>query len=561
MHLRNQMAPMSFAAALTGALSITTCLAFAAPQGKAWAPVEILRLPGHSWVAPQFLDTGSNGAPTAVVQGIGGSGQDLHEINWRDSTWVSSFALGHGVGFARPVVRGGSERSVVWQEFEIADPDSVRSYLVYADICSASFCRLDSVALTAPESFAYAAARAGSIAWVAKSARGLIRTYRREADSWNELQIAGNGGNGVAIAATSDTSAVLVWTSASGLEVARLTPPSVSLVPSGALPGTPPGSPRLRLNSAGGQWLAWGTSENFVALAALDDDGAMLSLDSLRCAYTQPGVYLSAAVDASRDTAPRPAIAWSASNSASSIPTICACVPGSDGYGLADNLSGSDGGILPSVAVDLNGDAWVAWWTENFDGMYWTHTYTRATVSKIQLASIAAGPRIQWTLSESAPSSVWSVHRRVDYGPFVQAARVRATSGVQLSWVDSGLTAGSTAEYRIRRESVDVNYAVSSASVRTRLTTATLSLHNLTGSPLTSGSLQLSVLGARAGDLRIEVFDLQGRKVVDHRTTASGAGRDDTALDAGHLKPAIYLLRATDAAGERSRSIKLAVLR
>jgi hypothetical protein len=159
--------------------------------------------------------------------------------------------------------------------------------------------------------------------------------------------------------------------------------------------------------------------------------------------------------DMSRDDGEYPIVAWGAQRNGRT--GICICIPTDAGYtSPAEELTFANDGIVPSVARDRNGDAWIAWW-KFYDGIFWTHTYVTAVAQDGAVVGDEAQRTISWTLSESAPETWWAVLRARPGEAFESVARVRATASPAMSWTDD-TPAGLPLRYRIRRESVDVRY-------------------------------------------------------------------------------------------------------
>jgi hypothetical protein len=157
----------------------------------------------------------------------------------------------------------------------------------------------------------------------------------------------------------------------------------------------------------------------------------------------------------SRDDGEYPVVAWGAQVNGSSV--ICLCMPTDAGFALpAEELPFAPGGLLPSVARDRNGDAWIAWW-KFFDGIFWTHTYVTAVAENAQVAGGTMSRTLSWMLSEPAPETWWAVLRAEPGGDLESVDRVRAGTSTAMTWSDDTPASGPL-RYRIRRESVDRRY-------------------------------------------------------------------------------------------------------
>jgi hypothetical protein len=187
-------------------------------------------------------------------------------------------------------------------------------------------------------------------------------------------------------------------------------------------------------------------------------DGIWSEPESLSCAYRRPFGHYTKSNDLSRDAGEFPVVAWSADDARTMVQTVCVCVPTDSGFTIADELEGSESGVLPVVTRDRNGDVWVAWSVfREATGMRWTHTYTTATTNTPEVVDERIKHVLKWRLSEPAPETWWAVLRSRDGGRYEEAARVRANASRDMEWIDSTRVSG-VLRYKIRRESVDARY-------------------------------------------------------------------------------------------------------
>ena len=233
---------------------------------------------------------------------------------------------------------------------------------------------------------------------------------------------------------------------------------------------------------------------------------------------------------------------------------------------IADELADSFTDGLSTVARDVNGDVWVAWW-RYVRGMYWTHTYTSAIAGTPRLVGHGRNRVVAWALSEPAPESWWAVLRARGNGPFEEVARVRAGPEVEMSWADDSPPAG-ILRYKVRRESLDKRYEWLSDEVSAPVGVPQpspvgerLQLARASGNPST-GPVRLQVLNAPPGGLRVQIYDLRGRLLLEEHHTAGGLGQDSIVVDLARASPApgLYFLRVLDAAGRASPSVKFVFL-
>jgi len=525
-------------------------------------------VPGHTFIIPDRLELGR---PLAFAAVVGGIGRDTYGFRWADSAWVVTWRLGYGVGFLWPVAATPGRFPLVWKGFDQVGESGLMSSLVMAEAFGDSVTTPDTVSMVYAGTYGYSAAVASTRRWVGASdqpppryGRKLRLLYSDTVSDWNEVEVSGLGDNGVAVTALDDTTALVAWAgTGESLKWGRLRGAVWDF--GGAVPMQHPlvGAPQFRKRHSGGWWLGWAPNENHVTIAAFRD-GLWSVPESLRCAYRRPEGYYSQPPDLSRDPGEYPAVAWSGDNRRDLVETICVCIPTDSGFTVAENLENSEFGILPKVARDRNGDVWVAWgrWRP-YDGMYWTHTYTKATTSTPVIQGAGNHRMVSWVLSEPAPETWWAVLRARGESAFEAAARVRAGASLDLSWTDTSPPAG-VLRYRIRRESVDTRYLWESPEARWPSGSRRPLQLALAPSPFTDGGLvQLS--GAEPGPLDVRVYDLQGRLVLRQQPIATGSGQDSIRLDFSQasrpLAAGVYFLRVRDSSGQLSGAGKLVLLR
>jgi hypothetical protein len=398
----------------------------------------------------------------------------------------------------------------------------------------------------------------------------MVRTaYSDEPGIWNELPEQGTDEVMCTIAPLNDTSALIVTAGESGLtwamcsgdrwiEQGNLDPRSL-----GAL------HPRLRLRPSGGLWLMW--TDRFWVHMSSYHDGEWFRGDSLNAVHALGQTFWSAWCDVSYDSAERPVLVWGDLGVGSTFRDVgCIAFPTDTGWTQGEEIPGSDGLFLtPTVAVDRNGDAWVSIDPRFSNGVLFTHTYAKATTSIPKILGSGPTRTVSWTLSEQAPGTWWAVLRAKPGQPFEEVARVQATKDLQVGWTDPGAPPG-VVLYKVRRECVDVRYRWESAvgswppprfgpylPVRDPLTIAV----GPRGLDLTT----LVFSGAPEGQLKLELFDLQGRLVHRESLRATGSGRDTFELRprafAQALPPGIYFARAIDSLHRASNATKILILR
>jgi hypothetical protein len=368
------------------------------------------------------------------------------------------------------------------------------------------------------------------------------------------------------IAPLSDYSAIVVSAGASGLAWARVE--GDQWVEQGKVDPRPSViHPRFRFRPSGGLWLAW-SDRRWMHVSSYRN-GTWERGDSVKCARTDGSVSAPGWLDASRDTAERPLLAWGDFGFNGRAVGALA-FPSETGWAWGDEIPGSENIFTtPSVARDRNGDAWLVWMKNREGGNIFTHTYNKALSSTPKILNSGPSRVVSWALSESAPETWWAVLRARPGQSFQEVARVRAGQDVHMTWTDTAAPPGALL-YKIRRESVDVRYQWESAvgswppprfgpylPVRDPLVIGV----GPRGFDLTT----LVFSGAPEGALSIELFDLQGRLVHRESIRATGSGRDTFELRPGSLAqplpPGIYFARATDSLQRISNAAKVLVLR
>ena len=398
--------------------------------------------------APQLSLSGTRGLTLiGVGQNAGTGGSDTRGFEWRDSAWVEVWSLGRGTSFLPPVPSSTDSAYLLWREVTLA------SHFVFARLTEHGPAEPETIATIGTGTNLYAGAVSSQRRWAIAPDFKDLRAFTRGADDvWREIETGYGGRFAAAVAAINETLAVVAWEEIDGMHWATLS--DDSFLHQGIVPG--PGAPKVpvfRARPSGGYWMTWGSFDPSLSIATFKE-GQWVAHPPLDCAYLLPEQHFSENSDMSRDDGEYPVVVWGAQVMGRSV--ICACVPTDEGFGVAEELEFAPDGVVPTVARDRNGDAWIAWW-KFFDGIFWTHTYVTATAANVGAAGDAAGRTISWNLSEPAPETWWAVLRAGPGEAFESIARVRATQNLAMSWVDDS-SAGGPLRYRIRRESVDKRY-------------------------------------------------------------------------------------------------------
>jgi hypothetical protein len=536
----------------------------ALPPGRAWTPIAKLNAPGFGYLAAPRLEVNAAGIPLLVSPARLPSG--LVGFEWADTAWNVQWKASYETISLWPVQSPTGSHHLVWNG---SGPAGRFVYMFMGQVIGDSLLPPDTVASVAQTRSEYSAAVSQRRRWVAVADvvanRVELRVFSSDEPTvWREaVAVQAAFIHGVAAATLDDTTAIVAWTDTDGymVKIGLLRGSTWELGPSYADFG--PNRPQFRRRPSGGQWLAWGTSAPHIALATYQD-GVWSNVDSLHCAYRDGlPVHYSDTPDMSRDDREYPAIVWAAQDYRA-LSTVCVCVPTDKGYGIADEIEGLVGGI-PTVARDRNGDVWVAsWWY--FDTVSWLHTYTRATATTPAVAEAGRRRVVAWTLSEAAPETWWAVLRARGEEPFAEMARVQAGSEVAMSWVDDSPPRGQL-RYKIRRESVDTRYRWESDEARWPTRDRRLKLQLTVSHSVALGrriELILQLVGAVAGPLDVEIYDLQGRLVARRRSEAVATSSDSIGfalgIDYAPSAPGVYFARVTDAAGNTSAPAKFVVL-
>jgi hypothetical protein len=567
------------------AVLLATCWwsdAGALPPGRYWLPVDTTRVPGHTRLFVTGVSLDSLGRPMLYAAAEGGIGNDYTALSWADSAWVQRWSLGHSLPYMFMADGPAGRHPLVWQAYgldellarpgagarasQAARPLLSDDYLVMSEDLGTTWAPPDTIAPVSPYSWIFAAATSRERRWAVKVDSDIgLRLFSSAAPrNWVERRIGtARGVNAVAIQTVNDTTAVVVWPEHQlyrlrwGLmagdvweEVAEA--PTTGMRPSGV---------SMRRAGPGEYWVQWTDDDSFARLARLNPIQRSWSApDTLRCAYRRSDVaWRSIATRFSPDTLPYPAVAWQAVSYPGSSYTLCVCVPSDSGvYPVAENLPFTDGVAQARIVRDVNEDVWVAWWTVDLQGMFWTHSVVGATASGLRVEKWGKRQTLRWTLSETAPGSWWTVLREERSGGMAAVARVRAGAGTEMSWVDDRPALGPT-HYQLRRDCVDRRYEWLSSRVRwAGRGWRIIGPRWLPGDG--GGQIAFGFDGA-AGPLVLELYDVQGRMVARQGSSAWRA--EPQALRLGlpaRLASGVYFLRAADLAGTDAAVAKVVVL-
>ncbi len=263
----------------------------------------------------------------------------------------------------------------------------------------------------------------------------------------------------------------------------------------------------------------------------------------------------------SPDTIPSPTIGWQAYNYSNGARAVCVCTQDESGsFGLAEVVPGTDNTANASIVRDRNGDTWVAWWTHDLQGMFWTHSAVRATASDLRVVKAGPRPLLVWTLTEPAPGSWWTVLRSVEGQTFEPVGRVQAGATVAMSWTDDRVSGHvrKTLTYRLRRDCLDKRYEWLSEVAGWHAGRHDPRLLLLPRSFRTT-RVDFAIEQA-TGPVEVAVYDVQGRRVM-RTLLPTTLGRVSSGFDLdSRMASGVYFLRVTDAARQEATA-KLVLLR
>ncbi len=430
--------------------------------------MDTTKVAGHTHLFPDRVELDSLGTPLVFAALAGGIGRGTCALSWADSVWAPRAELGYGVGPIKQVVSLGAGHGLVWSTLGAVEVPGVGTevHLVMSRFGPGGFGLPDTLGLIRAGFWLYAGAVAGPRRWVVDD-DGTVQLFAWYSDSsrvWHRLVLPwgqGAGDFGVAVAPLDDSTAVVAYASRWPTPLRWGLLQGDTCVLGGDVPA-PAGdgiscSPSFRRSPSGALWLGWSTDYPYVRLARYRDaawgDTATLQPGAglPRDRYASRGLWLS------RDTWELPTVMWVLFDTYGGwTGSIYVSVPDDAGFPVGELVPGSLGGDYGDVTRDRNGDVWVVWETEG-DGMFWTHSYTRATCSAPEVSSRGSALSVSWKLSELAPETWWAVERARDGEPFSEVARVRAGATTEMSWADPDPEPGPV-RYRIRRECLDSRY-------------------------------------------------------------------------------------------------------
>ena len=573
--------------ALIGAMICAAALATpsaALPPGRAWTPIDTLRVNGHDYMVPDRFEPLRDGRIELLATGYHGEleptyGHRTYGLVWEDSIWRIRWSLDEPAYTMWPALTTPDRQMLVWKT-TLPRVDAYYSFLVTADVVDGVVTQPDTIAKVAAEALAYSGTAWGSRRWVAVGDRDfslpgvpeVLRIYRSDAPGdWQLMGPTGmTGRRGMRLVALDSSTAMLLtsdfqtgvrWGYLRDTLFQEQAPqvsddplvlrPAVVRTPSGGLLAVWNGAPSLPPDF---------TDSIVIRKYA---DGAWAAPDTLVLRLPPDRNQVFYEVEFSTEGAEHPALAWYGYSWLGDVAYyVWASFPMDSAFGIGERIEGSRHGVSPKILRDENGDLWVAWWQAySFDGLYWVHSHTTATSSTPTVTDQSGRPSLRWRLSEPAPEAWWAVLRAKGDAGLQPVARVRAGADSVMAWSDSTAPSGVVLRYAIRRECRDVRYQVTSAEVRWEPRGPSLSITRKGGNP-SNVSFAFEVVGANRGSYEVSLYDLQGREVLRRRFTAAGAGRDPGVLVLEtSLRTGLYLVRVRSEDGRASPAAKLAVIR
>lgn len=554
-------------------LTVTPRCAHALPAGRAWSGVEQLGYPRIIHFGANRLEADSTGEPLLIVSVEWdstslGDHEDWAVFSWRASGWVAPrFARTTGAGLSPWPVVGESDRYIVW----LGRGDGITGIgaMLLASIGD-TIAAADTASRNTVESdLEYGAAIGDSRKWIIRSEPRVdqagtfaIRTiYSDTARIWHPLPELGVDEDHCTIAPLPGDSAMAVYAGESGLAWASTV--GTVWTATGVLDTRAfvAAHPRLRIRPSGGLWLMW-TTRRWVHVSSYRD-GLWSRGDSMVCLHNPGETFDSGWCDASRDTAERPVLVWGDLGSNATFRNVgCIAFPTSVGWTTPEEIPGSGLADFPTVARDVNGDAWVSWSQVGVGGLYYTHTYCSVTAGAPSVSPSGHGRSVEWQLSAPAPGSWWTIERAGPDGDFSSIGRMQADSSANVAFLDSAPLPG-VARYRVVRESVDSRYRWYSPAGQFPARSRKSFALEVSPQPFLRNSA-LTVHSAAAGAMRLSLYDVQGRMVQQRSVQLSGADSESVPLGdliPGRLMTGMYFVIGTDASGVRSEPGRIVVIR
>src|SRR5512146_919034 len=202
-------------------LTILPGLGQAVPAGRAWTPIQTLKMGGHSFMRPDRFEPIRDGRIELVATGFGGPfSLRGYGLVWSDSTWNVRWILDERHYAIWPALTPPDHQMLVWKT--LSPPvDTYYNHLLTADVVGNNVTPADTIArVSALDALTYAGTSWGNRRWVAVRDQDfstfgfpeILRIFRRDGlGPWREMGPTGlRGSNGVRIAALDSTTVLVV---------------------------------------------------------------------------------------------------------------------------------------------------------------------------------------------------------------------------------------------------------------------------------------------------------------------------------------------------------------
>lgn len=185
---------------------------------------------------------------------------------------------------------------------------------------------------------------------------------------------------------------------------------------------------------------------------------------------------------------------------------------------------------------------------------------TPTTVIQFTAERRESGVELQWQLSESGESlNVWGERASSELGPWSRVSGIRGGSGGRVTVLDDDARTDGTYWYRLMTE---VEGGLASLAGPIRVSGTERAERALTVQPnpvLDRMTLEFGL--AEAGEVWVELFDTQGRRVASIAKETRSAGRQRVSWSRGStaLSPGVYLVRVRR--GDREEFARIVLTR
>jgi hypothetical protein len=201
-------------------------------------------------------------------------------------------------------------------------------------------------------------------------------------------------------------------------------------------------------------------------------------------------------------------------------------------------------------------------WSDNRTGdsrIYASLVQPDAPVAvEASLVSVEAEPnavRLIWQLSDGAGIEP-ALERRESEGAWSVLARLLPDGNGRVEFEDRGVRPGATFDYRLVVAEAGSTRQISTAHVT--VPQASFALAPRCALP-SRGDLAFAVSLPASGDARLELIDVTGRRVAEHRLQGAAAGTHEVRLGEGSLlPPGVYTMRLSFAGQSRISRVVIA---